>query len=401
MVYDATGRQTLSERYYSDLVLSNNVPARILHADGVIELSSTFQPTYYYHLKDHLGNVRAVVTPGTNNTTVVNQTNEYYPFGMSYTKSVNSLLNPVPNKYKYNGKEEQEMPGKWLDYGARYYDAQIGRFTTVDPAAALYYAYSPYHYGGNSPVNTIDIGGKLFIYVNGFMVDHWWAGQQPEQTFSSSGTINNPNYSKYAPDRNFYSDGPRNAGKSFENDYWHGIQGEFSKIFRDENMLFTNGSFTPSSSGSERFGEGYKNAQTLIEMLENGDVELTEGETIKIMGHSQGAAYAAGLATALLENPKYKHLVEFIVYLAPDQPNQFKHPNDVPGYQFSTESDLVSSTGPIAWLRNSKYSQIDGASWAEQRKYYNGSLGGHYTDSWVSNVVQWALSYGIPITVYE
>ncbi len=24
------------------------------------------------------------------------------------------------NRFKYNGKEEQEMPGKWLDYGARF-----------------------------------------------------------------------------------------------------------------------------------------------------------------------------------------------------------------------------------------------------------------------------------------
>ncbi len=156
-VYDAVGRQTLSERYYGNLVLSNNAPARILHADGVIELSSTFQPTYYYHLKDHLGNVRAVVSPGSNNTTVVNQTNEYYPFGMAYTKSSSSLLNPVvPNKYKYNGKEEQEMPGKWLDYGARFYDTQLGRWHSVDPMTEKYESNSPYQYCLNNPITLID-----------------------------------------------------------------------------------------------------------------------------------------------------------------------------------------------------------------------------------------------------
>jgi RHS repeat-associated protein len=163
MVYDANERLTLNERYYGDLVLSNNVPARILHADGVIELSSTFQPTYYYHLKDYLGNVRAVVSPGSNNTTVVNQTNEYYPFGMAYTKSVSSLLNPVvPNKYKYNGKEEQEMPGKWLDYGARFYDTQLGRWHSLDPMAEKYYSVSPYDYCTNNPIRYIDPTGMEF-----------------------------------------------------------------------------------------------------------------------------------------------------------------------------------------------------------------------------------------------
>jgi RHS repeat-associated protein len=162
VVYDRDDRQTLSESYYSDLVLNFNVPVRILHADGVIELDSRMQPTYYYHLKDHLGNVRAVVSPGANNTTVINQTNEYYPFGMAYTKSASSLLNPlVPNKYKYNGKEEQEMPGKWLDYGARFYDTQLGRWHSIDPMSEVSRRWSPYQYGYNNPIRFIDPDGKF------------------------------------------------------------------------------------------------------------------------------------------------------------------------------------------------------------------------------------------------
>ncbi len=273
----------------------------------------------------------------------------------------------------------------------------------VDPAATLYYGLSPYHYGGNSPINTIDIDGRLFIYVNGFMVDHWWAGKQSPSYLSPTGNfpMSNQNYSEYAPDRNFYSDGHRNAGKPFASDYWHGLQTRFIEEFKDENMLFTNGSFYPSTSGGTRFSEGYKNAQGLISMLEDGSVTLEEGETIKIVGHSHGAAYAAGIATALLEHPKYKHLLEFVLYLAPDQPNQFSHPDGVPGYQFSTESDWVSSTGPLAWGRGSKYSLIEGAEWAKQREKYKGSRGGHGADSWVREVVDWSRSYGIPVWVIE
>ncbi len=415
---DANGQLVSDETYYGSLVMEQRDPSRILFEDGYVDLTPGQRPAFNYHLKDHLGNVRIVLQPGGNMYGTVVQSNDYFPFGMAYTHSralkydgdalafderaaTENITYTKDNRYLYNGKEEQPMPGRWLDYGARFYDAQLGRWHSVDPAAALYYPLSPYQYGGNSPVNTIDIGGKLFVYVNGFMYNHWRAGNQPERTFTSQGTIQNPLYSEYAPDRNFYTDGPRNAGKLFEKDYWHGIPNQFSEIFKDQNKIFTNGSFTPGSSGSERFGEGYKNASKLIKKLENGDVKLSDGETIKIIGHSQGAAYAAGLATALLEHPVYKHLVEFVVYLAPDQPNQFNHPVGVPGYQFSTQSDWVSSTGILAWLRNSEYQKIDGATWAQQRKSYFDSRGGHGVDSWVLRIIMWASSYGIPVTVYE
>ena len=106
-----------------EAVFFGQLPLRILHADSSIELNASLQPTYYYRLKDHLGNVRAVVSPTVTNSLEVVQTTDYYPFGMSMSK--NSTTTPY-NKYKYNGKEEQEMPGKWLDYGARMYDAQLG-----------------------------------------------------------------------------------------------------------------------------------------------------------------------------------------------------------------------------------------------------------------------------------
>ncbi|MDZ4204209.1 MAG: RHS repeat-associated core domain-containing protein [Bacteroidales bacterium] len=137
-----------------NLLLSATTPSRILHADGVININGTTN-TFHYHLSDHLGNVRSVITPGASNQPVVVQANDYYPFGMAYSTAPNA------NKYLYNGKEQQDMPGKWLDYGARFYDAQLGRWHVVDPMAEERHWITPYNYCSLNPINRVDPTGAL------------------------------------------------------------------------------------------------------------------------------------------------------------------------------------------------------------------------------------------------
>jgi len=108
--------------------------------------------TYYYYLKDHQRNNRVVI----NSSGTVQETKHYYPFGGIFSTSTN--VQP----YKYNGKELDTKKGLNLyDYGARHYDAALGRWHVVDPMAEKMGAWSPYGYCFNNPMKFVDEEGEL------------------------------------------------------------------------------------------------------------------------------------------------------------------------------------------------------------------------------------------------
>ena len=147
---------TTTKDYCSNVVYENGVQKLLLTEEGCVDLSNS---SYYYYLKDHQGNNRVVI----NSSGVVQETNHYYPFGGVFASSGN--VQP----YKYNGKELDTKKGlNWYDYGARHYDAALGRWFVVDPLAEKYHNVSPYVFTGNYGFNVREVNGGLFIFVNGF-----------------------------------------------------------------------------------------------------------------------------------------------------------------------------------------------------------------------------------------
>lgn len=158
--------------YIGNKIYEDGILKRILTDNGYIEGN-----TYYFYVKDHLGNNRIVA----NASGSVVQSTQYYPFGMAYAESTNQGTQP----YKYNGKElDQDHGLNWYDYSARYLTNDVPRFTTIDPLSEKYYSISPYVYVGNNPMRFIDPDGKQVVLPlpGALPVPILLPGQQPNLT---------------------------------------------------------------------------------------------------------------------------------------------------------------------------------------------------------------------------
>ncbi|MBW4888469.1 RHS repeat-associated core domain-containing protein [Mucilaginibacter sp. HMF5004] len=276
--YEASGvkvRNTGSDGtwdYVSGIVYHNSAISFIQTEEGrAVPNGANY--SYQYNLKDHLGNNRVSFDKNG-----VLQEDEYYAFGLRNPKYDNSNN----NRYLYNGKEMQTDLANQYDYGARFYDAVIARWGHIDPKAELYFNWSPYNYALNTPINAIDPNGHLVIFING-----WQAG---------SGV-----------NTNYWLDSK--SGKRFDWDVqWH--FNDLKSRYYDGNLggyvntavsLITDVN-EGNLSGSNRYNagknQGDHDAEAIITSLSRSGGVITE--SLKIVSHSMGGAYAKGFVQAIV-----------------------------------------------------------------------------------------------------
>lgn len=297
IVYHHSGGTTATTEYAGNYVYEDSSLKFFNHPEGYIEpknendLSQGFN--YVYQYKDHLGNVRLSYSDTDGNGSIAASTeileeNNYYPFGLKH-KGYNNVVNGTDHKYGFNGKEEQDELGlEWMDYGARNYDAALGRWYSTDNKAEFYFANSPYVYALNTPIQAIDPDGNIVIFINGLGGGgaSYWRTYKTEYKHTRVG-------------------GRRQViRKTYETSAFDkGVMRHFS----DYNSMYVDGSpdgLTHNISSENRYNDGYANgkelAGSIIESLAR-DPQGNITETIKIITHSMGGIYAKGFVKAVKE----------------------------------------------------------------------------------------------------
>ena len=174
--YDAVGmklRKTVkdgavtitTQDYVGGIEYRGGVMEAIYHTEGRVYFEDG-SSRYEYNLTDHLGNTRLMFSDKNGNgivdmsddpeTTEVLQENHYYPFGMQMKGSW--MENPGrESKYQFNGIERNKDLGlNWDLADFRSYDANIGRWTQIDPLAEFAPDVTSYRFGFNNPILYVD-----------------------------------------------------------------------------------------------------------------------------------------------------------------------------------------------------------------------------------------------------
>jgi len=118
----------------------------------------------YFFSRDHLGTSSYMTDAGGE----VIEHLEYIAFGETFIEERSTNYS---TPYRYTGKEQDCETGLYY-YGARYYDAKVSRFLSVDPLADQYSGWTPYHYVHNNPINLIDPMGLDTAWIPTRHIDH-------------------------------------------------------------------------------------------------------------------------------------------------------------------------------------------------------------------------------------
>jgi RHS repeat-associated protein len=123
---------------------------------------------------------------------------DYSPNG----KVLRAWQNPQVVGVGRDGKErvqttlhERDCESGWDYRGARFYDADYGRFLSVDPLAGSFAGWSPYNYVLGNPVSLTDLTGMAPDGVEG--EDPWWIRNARAAHRLTGGTLTRESATSY------------------------------------------------------------------------------------------------------------------------------------------------------------------------------------------------------------
>lgn len=274
-LYAADGRKlkkTIKEPLHQDV--HSWYVGKVVYDDGGIEFifmeegrlvpdqSSNGDFIYQMQHEDHLGNVRLMYQDvdgdGSISTAEIMQENHYYPFGLTYE----GITAPQyeNHRWKFNGVEmEEQFDLNLLMTEFRPLDAQLGRWTGIDPLSEQFFSSSPYTGFANNPISLIDPRGL--------------APSSPTDPPKKSDLGRNPVYSfmEYKRAKAFQRANGGTLGYHYDSNGW--LRFSVARVVKDEEYTEKH-----SSGGEKPLIEGFHAAILETKTFEIGATEVWYAE---------------------------------------------------------------------------------------------------------------------------